>query len=187
MFKITLLLSVVLAREYYNRDREDYRERRGEDKFADDFEIGQGYFIDEDGVEREIPQTQSDGRYDHMGHIPDLGCPTNSYLWIQIPYWKVIESPIKTEPCDYKITCELVDSRGRITTKNCDTRLEIFIENRDEMTIYPLSGWTGQAQVTLQSVNFNGEHDFTVFNVVIVEADDENCSSASSLDGQYWT
>lgn len=55
------------------------------------------------------------------------------------------------------------------------------------MTIYPLDGWVGQAQITLGAVNFNGEYDFTVFNVKVVEADDENCSYANSLDGQYWT
>ena len=55
------------------------------------------------------------------------------------------------------------------------------------MTIFPQDGWVGDAQVTLQAVNYNGEHDFTVFNVRVVEADDEDQTYASSLDGQYWT
>ena len=190
MFKVIALIGAVLARgpQRYKEDREKREERNAR---ASQFHItsGGGYFIDEDGNERVISQQQSDGRYDHLGQIPDLSLPTCSYLWIQIPFWKVIESPIRTDPEDYNIICQLIDKKGKVSHKNCDTRLEIFIDSKDVMTIYPLDGWVGQAQITLEAVNFNGEHDFTVFNVLVVEceADDEDCSYASSLDGQYWT
>jgi hypothetical protein len=60
-----------------------------------DIQIGAGFFIDDDGNEIEISR-MSDGRYDHLGHIPDLSLPTNSYVWVQIPFWRVIESPVRT-------------------------------------------------------------------------------------------
>ena len=81
----------------------------------------------------------------------------------------------------------MVSSKGYIKENtDCDTKLDIFIDSNDIMTIYPLDGWTGQAQVTLQAVNFNGEHDSTVFNVLVVEADDEDSCSAGARDGKYW-
>jgi len=61
----------------------------------------------------------------------------NSYIWVEIPFWKVIESPTRTEPEDYKINCQLIDKNGFVTSKKCDTRLEIFIDAKDVMTIFP--------------------------------------------------
>lgn len=88
----------------------------------------------------------SDGRYDHLGHIPDLSLPTDSYVSVNIPFWKVIESKIRTNPQDYKILCDIVDKNGKINKKSsCATKLDIFIDSEDVITIYPLDGWTGQA------------------------------------------
>lgn len=141
--------------------------------------------MDDDGNKMDTT-TMSDGRYDHLGHIPDFSLPTDSYVWVQIPFWKVIESPIRTNPEDYIVTCQYVNSKGKVTTRDCKTKLEIFIDQDDVMTIYPLNGWTGQAQVTLQAVNFNGEKDYTIFNVLVVESDQQRDCSSGGKDKEFW-
>lgn len=168
-------LTLVLAEEgSRKRSKQDPKlDDNGAPEIAtDDFISGAGFFFDDDG--NLMPTSRmSDGRYDHLGHIPDMSLPTDSFVWIQIPFWKVIESKVRSNPEDYIITCQLVNSRGKVTRKSCDTKLEIYIDSDDVMTIFPQDGWTGQAQVTLQAVNINGEHDYTVFNVLVVESDKE--------------
>ena len=140
-------LSVVLAEE--NLRRKSSRDAPKFDNNApikgdEDVIAGAGWFYDDDG--NLMPTSRmSDGRYDHLGHIPDMSLPTDSYLNIHIPFWKVIESKIRTNPEDYIIICELVSSDGKVTKKSCATKLEIFIDSEDVMTIYPQDGWTGQA------------------------------------------
>ena len=70
----------------------------------DEFVAGAGWFYDDDG--NLMPTSRmSDGRYDHLGHIPDLSLPTDSWARVQIPFWKVIESKVRSNPEDYIIIC----------------------------------------------------------------------------------
>jgi hypothetical protein len=112
-------LALVLAEEGTRRKKQPQCDAPGFENGApevprDDFITGGGWFYDDDG--NLMPTSRmSDGRYDHLGHIPDLSLPTDSYVWVQIPFWKVIESGIRTNPEDYKIICQLVDRKGRVT------------------------------------------------------------------------
>jgi hypothetical protein len=113
-------LALVLAEEATRKSKSESRSRsrsRSDKKSStpdfengapevseEDFIAGGGYFYDDDG--NLMPTSRmSDGRYDHLGHIPDLSLPTDSYVWVQIPFWKVIESKVRTNPEDYKIIC----------------------------------------------------------------------------------
>ena len=97
-------LSVVLAEEGQRKKSSRDFENGAPEKSSDEVIAGAGWFYDDDG--NLMPTSRmSDGRYDHLGHIPDLSLPTDSYVSVNIPFWKVIESKIRTNPEDYIIIC----------------------------------------------------------------------------------
>jgi hypothetical protein len=93
----------------------------------EDFIAGAGFYYDDDG-NMKVLDRMSDGRYDHLGHIPDVSLPTNSFVYISIPFWRVIESPIRTSPEDYRIICQLVNENGKVTSKSCETLIQCFTD-----------------------------------------------------------
>ena len=82
----------------------DNFENGAPDKKADEIIVGGGWFYDDDG--NMMPtERMSDGRYDHLGHLPDVSLTTDSFVRLQVPMWRVIESKIRTNPEDYIVIC----------------------------------------------------------------------------------